>query len=583
MPQLGNLCGIPFKKLDSGVDKIPMEIIKIRLGFPIPGLLLAGISLAFFGCGSSGGSSPAGSTTNSQAAYTADLATIQARTLNHGYPRLANNTQVSFSGNAGNGFLGTSLFSRLHWFDYLVIDGNNSPSTSYNTLTSFLGYQGSIRALNPNSVQTAYFSIGDFINNPGAICYQPLLVNYAFGNGFNVSTCTDTGTNDFNTAAWLLHDSSGNFLNLYSFTFNSSTYYSHIPNTSSAGWQQHYMSSVQNMIIANKNFDGLYQDWAGFATIPYQSGAWAYTSVSLNNNGVTDMTVPAQVNVAANPVNQNWQNGLASIYLQEKAAYPANFIITGNSGWGGYPVPASYTNVLQGTMSEDFLSAVSSQGWSSTMYTYWIWATTGQAPNFSHLQADINCAAAGYTSGTFSVDSNHLQHDLMASSGNTLTAAMLAQLRFGLTSALMFNGYFASSCTNSTGGGYSSAFWLDEFAVNSLNVAVVPTDSAAATARTAKGWLGQPLAAAYNVLNITQTLWSILSTGTSNSASSSVWRRDFTNGIVLVNPTNTAVNNINLGGTFKKINGVVDPAFNNGAAGLTTISLSAQSGVVLHK
>jgi len=70
--------------------------------------------------------------------------------------------------------------------------------------------------------------------------------------------------------------------------------------------------------------------------------------------------------------------------------------------------------------------------------------------------------------------------------------------------------------------------------------------------------------------------------GPTNSANTKVWRRNFTNGIVLVNPTLAPVNNIALGGVYKKINGIVDPVFNNGVTGLNTISLPAQSGIVLH-
>ena len=53
------------------------------------------------------------------------------------------------------------------------------------------------------------------------------------------------------------------------------------------------------------------------------------------------------------------------------------------------------------------------------------------------------------------------------------------------------------------------------------------------------------------------------------------WRRDFANGIVLVNPTNSA-QQVSLGGSFSMIKGVVDSTFNTGATGLTQISLPAE-------
>lgn len=546
---------------------------RVPLGLSATGLIL----VLLYSCADSG-SGGSGASPSRTALWYADLATVSSRQSNHGYPRLANDTQVSYGGNSANGYLGKNLFVRLHWFDYLIIDGNNSSSTSYTSLTPYLGYQGTIRALNPNSVQVAYFSIGDYSSYIPGICYQPLLTYYAFGSGFSVlsPSCTDLGTNDFNNS-WLYHDTSGNPLQLYNF----GSYYSHVPDPSNLGWQQRYMTTVQNMIVANANTDGLYQDWGGFSTIP---SLGLYTTVSLLNNGVDNLGGVGNLTNLANPVNVDWQNGLISLYGQEKAAYPANFILAANSGWGGTQILSSFTNTIQGTQVEDFLNSVASAtGWQGAMYTYGTWATNGKTPNFPLIQANIS-----FTPGGALQDANHMLYDQMVSSGNNwLTTPQLAQLRFGLASALMFNGYFATSNTNATGGGYSAAYWLDEYAVNAAGTAVVPTDATAAAARAAKGWLGLPLAPAYNSTaypaNIATTLWSVLQTGPSNTSNTNVWRRDYSNGIVLVNPTGAAVNGISLGGTFKKINGVVDPAFNNGATGLTIINLPSQTGVILHR
>ena len=58
-----------------------------------------------------------------------------------------------------------------------------------------------------------------------------------------------------------------------------------------------------------------------------------------------------------------------------------------------------------------------------------------------------------------------------------------------------------------------------------------------------------------------------------------VWRRDFGNGIVLVNPTGES-KMIDLGGTFRKIKGFCDPQFNDGSE-LNSIELPPASGVLL--
>ena len=58
-----------------------------------------------------------------------------------------------------------------------------------------------------------------------------------------------------------------------------------------------------------------------------------------------------------------------------------------------------------------------------------------------------------------------------------------------------------------------------------------------------------------------------------------VYRRDFQNGIALVNPTNVAVT-IDLGGTFQKIRGTQAPAVNDGSL-VNAVTLQPRDGIVL--
>jgi len=57
------------------------------------------------------------------------------------------------------------------------------------------------------------------------------------------------------------------------------------------------------------------------------------------------------------------------------------------------------------------------------------------------------------------------------------------------------------------------------------------------------------------------------------------WRRDFQYGVVLVNP-GSSDQLIDLGGTFRKIKGTADPAFNSGGV-VTQIRLPPRSGIIL--
>jgi Hypothetical glycosyl hydrolase family 15 len=59
-----------------------------------------------------------------------------------------------------------------------------------------------------------------------------------------------------------------------------------------------------------------------------------------------------------------------------------------------------------------------------------------------------------------------------------------------------------------------------------------------------------------------------------------VWRRDFDNGIVLVNPKGNGQQTVTLEGPFIKIRGTQDPVINSGAT-VTTVTLKDRDGIIL--
>jgi hypothetical protein len=111
-------------------------------------------------------------------------------------------------------------------------------------------------------------------------------------------------------------------------------------------------------------------------------------------------------------------------------------------------------------------------------------------------------------------------------------------MRYGLASCLMNDGYYSFT---STSAGYSGVVWFDEYNAN-LGQAISSPPSAA---------------------------WQ-----------NGVWRRDFTNGIALVNPKGNGTQTVQLGGTFVKINGTQDPSVNNGQA-VTSVTLQDRDGIIL--
>jgi hypothetical protein len=122
---------------------------------------------------------------------------------------------------------------------------------------------------------------------------------------------------------------------------------------------------------------------------------------------------------------------------------------------------------------------------------------------------------------------------------NNWASGNYQDMRYGLASTLMDDAYYYVSGT--TGYDPSNLLWFDEFNFN-LGYATQPRQAAA---------------------------WS-----------QGVWRRDFDNGIVLVNPKGNGPQTVNLGGTFRKLTGTQDPVTNNGAV-ITSVTLADRDGIIL--
>jgi hypothetical protein len=111
-------------------------------------------------------------------------------------------------------------------------------------------------------------------------------------------------------------------------------------------------------------------------------------------------------------------------------------------------------------------------------------------------------------------------------------------MRYGLASCLMDNAYYSFT---SNSAGYTGVVWFDEYNAN----------------------LGQAVSAPPTAA------WQ-----------NGVWRRDFTNGIALVNPKGNGPQTVQLGGTFVKLQGSQDPSVNNGQT-VTSVTLQDRDGIIL--
>ncbi len=118
------------------------------------------------------------------------------------------------------------------------------------------------------------------------------------------------------------------------------------------------------------------------------------------------------------------------------------------------------------------------------------------------------------------------------------------KMRFGLASSLMSdNVYFGYDYGETS---HSQAWWYDEYDAN-LGTATGPA----------------------------------VSQSNRPAFQSDVWRRDFTNGVALVNPTG-AGQTVDLGGEYEKIIGKQDTAVNDGSI-VSQVYIPARDGIVMYK
>ncbi len=132
-----------------------------------------------------------------------------------------------------------------------------------------------------------------------------------------------------------------------------------------------------------------------------------------------------------------------------------------------------------------------------------------------------------------------------ATSGNTGNQADYQAMRFGLASSLLLDNVYSSFDYGDQNHG--QLWWYDE----------------------------------YNTVLGTATGPAVSLSGKTSFTQGGVWRRDYANGIVLVNAGSQPAG-VDLGGNYEKILGTQDPTVNNGAV-VDQVTIGAHDGIILLK
>lgn len=255
-------------------------------------------------------------------------------------------------------------------------------------------------------------------------------------------------------------------------------------------WNQVLPEFIRDEIMITGLWDGVFLD-AAFSDVTYFFG----DKIDPDENGRAD---------SASSVNAAWRQGMSRLIQNVRQAVGADKIVMNNSS-------AAYAAQVNGVLFENFPRF----GWSQP---------------FSEFQAAM---AKNIKPSVTAINTN---------TNNLETPQNYRLMRYGLTSALLANGYFSFDAGDR---GHERVWWYDEYE-SSLGAA--------------KGGIRR-LA------------------GQGAGFSPGVWLREYERGLVVVN-TDQVSHQVDLPGTFEKLRGTQDQTVNDGSL-VRTLNLPAQDGLIL--
>jgi hypothetical protein len=288
---------------------------------------------------------------------------------------------------------------------------------------------------------------------------------------------------------WYLRNSKGQTLSWWpgSTLLNVTT---RAPKSSGIMWNDTLVRFVVDDLLSTGVWDGVFYD-----------NAW--DNISWFVGGDVDVDLDGQADADADRV---WRDGMRRIYLRTRE-------LTG----GRYPVVVNgltreYQDVTNGQMLENF----GQHDWQELMTTY----RTGMADNIVPAISIIN-----------------------ANTANRGNSSDFRNMRFGLTSALMEDGFFSFDFGDTRHG---DSWWYDEYDVD----------------------LGADLGESRNQ-------------GSKINYSTGVYTRQFEHGVAIVN-SGSSTETIVLPGEFEKIHGAQDVKTNDGRI-VSSVRVGSRDGIVLLK
>ena len=255
---------------------------------------------------------------------------------------------------------------------------------------------------------------------------------------------------------------------------------------------------VRNFLMPNPSLDGMYLDSVSWFPFASTTGDW-------NRDGTADATRGATTD-------QWYRQGYRHYFQKLNALAPGKLQIGNLANWGD---PGSTLTEYKGMLNGGVIEGIMGNTWSPEHWGSW--------------QAMMNWYRK--TMAAVAAPKLVMFHQ------NLTPATDYQAMRYGLTSCLLDDGYYAASANDDN----HTVAWYDEYD-NKLGQATSTPPTAA---------------------------WQ-----------HGVYRRDFAKGIALVNPRGNGPQTVTLESAFKKINGKQAPSVNNGQT-VTTVHLNDRDGVIL--
>ena len=262
------------------------------------------------------------------------------------------------------------------------------------------------------------------------------------------------------------------------------------PRVGGRRWNEYLSSFVKDKIISSGLWDGVFYD-NGWDEVTYFAGS----SLDLNRDGNAAGYADA---------NRLWKEGIISTLDRTSSLLGGSHLVMLNDG-------PYYSNHTHGVAIENF----SSKDWAYALTQY------RDAVNSSH---------------------NPSTNILNSNTQNTGSVNDYRNMRFGLASSMLFDGYYSFDFGDQDHG---QTWWYDEY----------------------NAYLGAPKGGAENVL------------APGSGLGDGLWKREFENGLVLVNST-WQDQSIDFIGEYERLHGTQDPNFNDGSI-VSGVMVSPRDGIIL--